>query len=147
MADSREATGAGEREQEDLDGGGYERVALQLMRAVARGERTTLVLNVPNRHTLSGLDTDAVVEVPCAVDANGWRPYATDPLDAHAAGLVATVKAVERTTIEAALSGSYATATKALALHPLVGSVTLAREILDDQLAALPELRAVLVDR
>jgi 6-phospho-beta-glucosidase len=145
MADSRDATGAGEREAEDLDGGGYDRVALRLMRAVARDERTTLVLNVPNRHTLAGLDTDAVVEVPCAVDANGWRPYATDPLDPHASGLVSTMKAVERSTIEAALSGSYATATKALALHPLVGSVTVARGVLDAELAALPELRQVLV--
>ncbi len=144
MADSRDATGAGEREAEDLDGGGYDRVALQLMRAVARDERTTLVLNVPNRHTLSGLDTDAVIEVPCVVDANGWRSSPTAPLDGHAAGLVTTMKAVERTTIEAALSGSYATATKALALHPLVGSVTVARGILDAELAALPELRRVL---
>ncbi len=144
MADSRDATGAGEREAEDLDGGGYDRVALQLMRAVARDERTDLVLNVPNRHTLNGLDTDAVVEVPCVVDAHGWRPSPTPPLDGHAAGLVTTMKAVERTTIEAALSGSYATATKALALHPLVGSVTVAHGILDAELAALPELRRVL---
>jgi 6-phospho-beta-glucosidase len=144
MADSRDATGAGERETEDLDGGGYDRVALELMRAVARDERTTLVLNVPNRHTLAGLDTDAVVEVPCVVDANGWRPFATAPLDPHAFGLVSTVKAVERSTIEAALSGSYTAATKALALHPLVGSVTVARGILDAELGALPELRRVL---
>jgi 6-phospho-beta-glucosidase len=144
MADSREATGAGEREEEDLDGGGYDRVALQLMRAVSRDERTTLVLNVPNRHTLAGLDSDAVVEVPCAVDANGWRPYAAAPLDPHAYGMVTTMKAVERTTIEAAVSGSHATAVKALALHPLVGSVTAARGILDAQLAAVPALRDVL---
>lgn len=144
MAESREATGAGEREQEDLDGGGYDRVALQLMRAVSRDERTTLVLNVPNRHTLAGLDTDAVVEVPCVVDANGWRPYSTAPLDPHAFALVTTMKAVERSTIDAAISGSYTTATRALALHPLVSSVTVARGILDAQLAALPDLRAVL---
>ena len=144
MADSRDAAGAGARDQEDLDGGGYDRVALQLMRAVARDERTSLVLNVPNRHSLPGLDADAVVEVPCQVDANGWRPYALDPLDAHAAGLVATMKAVDRLTIEAADSGSYAAATRALALHPLVGSVTVARGILDTQLASLPELRSVI---
>lgn len=144
MADSREAAGAGERAAEELQGGGYDRIALQLMHAIARDERTTLVLDVPNRHTLPGLDTDAVVEVPCEVDANGWRPFATGALDPHASGLVSTMKAVERTTIEAALSGSYAIATKALALHPLVGSVTVARGILDAQLAALPELRQVL---
>ncbi|QIK68751.1 6-phospho-beta-glucosidase [Nocardioides sp. HDW12B] len=144
MAESREATGSGERDQEDLDGGGYDRVALQLMRAIARDEATTLVLNVPNRGTLPGLDADAVVEVPCSVDARGWRPHPVDPLDPHALGLVTTVKAVERTTVEAALSGSRATATRALALHPLVGSVTVARGILDTQLATLPELRSVL---
>ncbi len=144
MAESREATGSGERDQEDLDGGGYDRVALQLMRAIARDEATTLVLNVPNRGTLPGLDTDAVVEVPCSVDARGWRPHPVDPLDPHALGLVTTMKAVERTTVEAALSASRATATRALALHPLVGSVTVARGILDAQLATLPELRSVL---
>ncbi len=144
MAESREESGAGEREQEDLEGGGYDRVALALMRAIARDERTELVLNVPNGHTLAGLDPDAVVEVPCVVDGNGPRPLATGPLDAHAQGLVTTMKAVERTTIEAALSGSLATATKALALHPLVGSVTVARGILETQLAALPDLRSVL---
>lgn len=144
MAESRDATGAGARDQDDLDGGGYDRVALQLMRAVARDEPTSLVLNVPNRGSLPGLDADAVVEVPCRVDASGWRPHPLDPLDAHSSGLVATMKAVDRLTIEAADSGSYAAATRAVALHPLVGSVSVARGILDAQLAALPELRAVI---
>ena len=53
----------------DLESGGYEQVALALMRAIARDERTTLILNVRNRGTLSVLDADAVVEVPCLVDA------------------------------------------------------------------------------
>ena len=39
MADSRDVTGAGERDEDDLDGGGYDRVALALMRAIARDER------------------------------------------------------------------------------------------------------------
>ena len=35
---------------------------------------------------------------------------------------------------------------KALAIHPLVGSVRTAERILNRELEALPELRAVLVD-
>jgi len=35
-------------------------------------------------------------------------------------------------TVEAAVTGSYATALKALALHPLVPSYGVARQILDD---------------
>ncbi|MEU6665082.1 6-phospho-beta-glucosidase [Streptomyces sp. NPDC046727] len=130
MAENRESAGAGEREADDLSGG-YEKVALALMRAVARDERTTLILNVRNRSTLSVLDADAVVEVPCLVDANGAHPLAADPLPGHATGLVCSVKAVEREVLAAAGSGSRATAVKAFALHPLVDSVTVARRLVE----------------
>ncbi|MET9254769.1 6-phospho-beta-glucosidase [Streptomyces sp. NPDC003717] len=139
MAENRETAGAGEREPEDLSGG-YEKVALALMRAVARDERTTLILNVRNRGTLAALDADAVIEVPCLVDANGAHPLAADPLPAHAAGLVTAVKAVEREVLEAARTGSRAAALRAFALHPLVDSVTVARRLLDGYARAHPGL-------
>lgn len=144
MADSREASGSGERDADDLDGGGYDQVALAVMRAVSTDSRATLVLNVANRGTLPFLDDAAVVEVPCRISAAGPRPIRGSALDLHAQGLVAATKAVERTTIDAAVAGSRSLAVKALALHPLVGSVPVARDILDDQLAALPELARVL---
>ncbi|MFI9602126.1 6-phospho-beta-glucosidase [Streptomyces sp. NPDC004069] len=139
MAENREAAGAGEREADDLSGG-YEKVALALMRAVARDERTTLILNVRNRGTLSVLDADAVVEVPCLVDANGAHPVSVDPLPGHATGLVCAVKAVEREVLAAAGSGRRATAVKAFALHPLVDSVNVARRLVDGYLAVHPGL-------
>ncbi|MFI1417635.1 6-phospho-beta-glucosidase [Streptomyces sp. NPDC020731] len=139
MAENREAAGAGEREAEDLSGG-YEDVALALMRAIARDERTTLILNVRNRGTLSPLDGDAVIEVPCLVDAGGAHPVSVDPLPDHATGLVCAVKAVEREVLAAARSGSRATAVKAFALHPLVDSVHVARRLVDGYTAAHPGL-------
>ncbi|WP_418955367.1 6-phospho-beta-glucosidase [Streptomyces tritici] len=140
MAENRDVAGAGERAEDDLESGGYEQVALALMRAVARDERTTLILNVRNRTTLAGLDADAVVEVPCVVDANGARPLAAEPLPYHAAGLVTAVKAVEREVIAAAASGSRAAAVKAFALHPLVDSLAVARRLLDGYTAVHPGL-------
>ncbi|MCP3818356.1 6-phospho-beta-glucosidase [Streptomyces sp. A3M-1-3] len=131
MAENRAAAGAGEREASDLESGGYEQVALALMRAIAKDERTTLILNVRNRTTLSVLDTDAVIEVPCLVDANGAHPVSVAPLPYHAVGLVTAVKAVEREVMAAAESGSRATAVKAFALHPLVDSVSVARRLVD----------------
>ena len=131
MAANREAAGTGERDEEDLESGGYEKVALALMRAVARDERTTLILNVRNGTTLAALDADAVIEVPCLVDANGAHPVAVSPLPYHAVGLVTAVKAVEREVLAAAESGSRATAVKAFALHPLVDSVTVARRLVE----------------
>ncbi|GAB2713311.1 6-phospho-beta-glucosidase [Streptomyces bullii] len=139
MAENRETAGAGERDEDDLSGG-YEKVALALMRAIARDERTTLILNVRNRTTLSVLDAEAVIEVPCLVDANGAHPVAVDPLPGHATGLVCAVKAVEREVLAAAESGSRATAVKAFALHPLVDSVNVARRLVDGYTSVHPGL-------
>lgn len=139
MAENRETAGAGERDADDLSGG-YEKVALALMRAIARDERTTLILNVRNRGTLSVLDGEAVIEVPCFVDANGAHPVAVDPLPGHATGLVCAVKAVEREVLAAAESGSRATAVKAFALHPLVDSVNVARRLVEGYTAVHPGL-------
>ncbi|MEU3829847.1 6-phospho-beta-glucosidase [Streptomyces sp. SID161] len=139
MAENRESAGAGEREADDLSGG-YEKVALALMRAIARDERATLILNVRNRSTLTALDADAVVEVPCLVDASGAHPLAAAPLPGHATGLVCTVKAVEREVLAAAGSGSRAAAVAAFALHPLVDSVTVARRLLEGYTEVHPGL-------
>ncbi|MGW7263921.1 6-phospho-beta-glucosidase [Streptomyces sp. NPDC054842] len=139
MAENRDAAGAGERDTDDLSGG-YEKVALALMRAIARDERTTLILNVRNRGTLGVLDAEAVIEVPCLVDANGAHPVAVDPLPDHATGLVCSVKAVEREVLAAAESGSRATAVKAFALHPLVDSVNVAHRLVDGYTKAHPGL-------
>ncbi|MCX5394241.1 6-phospho-beta-glucosidase [Streptomyces sp. NBC_00094] len=135
MAANREAAGIGERAEEDLESGGYEKVALALMRAVARNERATLILNVRNGSTLAALDADAVIEVPCFVDANGAHPVSVAPLPYHAVGLVTAVKAVEREVLSAVESGSRATAVKAFALHPLVDSVAVARRLVENYTA------------
>ncbi|MFG2216092.1 6-phospho-beta-glucosidase [Streptomyces sp. NPDC048685] len=140
MSENREVAGVGERDGSDLESGGYEQVALALMRAVARNERTSLILNVRNRTTLPVLDADAVIEVPCLVDANGAHPVAVDPLPYHAVGLVTAVKAVERAVLDAAASGSRATAVKAFALHPLVDSVTVAGRLVDGYIKVHPQL-------
>jgi 6-phospho-beta-glucosidase len=131
MAENRAAGGGWERDPHDLDGGGYDRVALALMRAIAHDERTVLILNVPGGGAVSFLDPDAVVEVPCEVGAFGARPLPVAPPDAHQAGLMLAVKSVERAAIEAAATGSRAAALRALVLHPLVDSAAAASRILD----------------
>jgi len=118
------------RDAADIEGGGYEGVALAIMGAIARNERSTMILNVRNGSAVPGLPPDAVVEVPCTVDADGPHPLATLPLAGHQLGLVQQVKAVEQLTIEAARSRSAPLALKAFALHPLVDSVSTARVLL-----------------
>ncbi len=123
---------------------GYEGVALGVMAAVARNERATMILNVRGGGALPGFDPTAVVELPSMVDANGAHPLATAPADLHQLGLMAQVKAVERLIIEAATTGSVSAAERAFALHPLVDSVTVARDLVRGYTEAIPEVAAVL---
>ncbi|WP_433270255.1 6-phospho-beta-glucosidase [Actinosynnema sp. CS-041913] len=131
----REATYM-KQERDSLEGGGYEHVALKLMRAIADDERATLILNVRNGSTLSILDDSAIVEVPCTVDATGATPLPVSPLPDHAAGLVMSVKAVDRLVME----GTRQAALKAFGLHPLIDSVPTAKNLLDTYARRHPEL-------
>lgn len=140
MATNRDSVGMGERNADDLVSGGYENVAIALMRGIAYDEHSRLILNVPNAGTIAWLDDDAVVEVPCIVDATGAHPIPGAQVPDFGRGLVTTVKYVERETIEAGLGGSRAAALRALAHHPLVDSVRVARALLDSARAAFPEL-------
>lgn len=139
-AGNRAAAGGFERAEADLTSGGYEGVALAIMRAIARDEPATLILNTPNAGRLTELPPDAVIEAPCAVAAQGVRPLPLDPLPAYARGLVTTVKQVERWTIEAAATGSARAARLALTHHPLVDSARVAAALLADYRAAFAEL-------
>jgi 6-phospho-beta-glucosidase len=132
-----------EREEADL-AGGYEGVALELMGAIARDEPATLILDVRNGSTVPGLPADAVVEVPCVVDARGPRPLPAALLDGAMLGLAQQVKAVDELAIAAARNRSPGLALKAFALHPLVDSVGTARVRLEGYRTRFPEVGAVL---
>ena len=154
-----EARAAGERRDEtDLAGGGYERVALAVMRALSGGGAAELILNTPNTTSdagggaaapaIPGLAADAVVEVPCRVTPDGVVPLAQErPAPAQLA-LLRQVKDVERLVVAAtsrdagsAGPGRREAAVAAFAGHPLVGSADLAARLLAGYEDAFPELQ------
>ena len=137
MAEARSAAGD---HAEPEAGGGYESEAMAVLEAMALNTRAVLILNTANRTSLPFLDQRAVVEVPSVVGRAGPVPLAAGDVPVHARALIELMKEVERTTIDAALTGSTALAVKALALHPLVPSVSVAREILDGYRRRLPAL-------
>ncbi len=130
LAEARSASGGWQRDADDLDGGGYDRVALALMRAIATDRPTRLILNVRSAGTVAALPDDAVVETVCEVTGSGARPLPGAAPGAAELGLMLQVKAAERATIAAATTGSRRAALRALALHPLVDSPAVADRIL-----------------
>jgi 6-phospho-beta-glucosidase len=141
MAAERIAAGAEADHDDGGDPGGYEGEAMAVVEAIANNTRAIMILNTANRSALPFLDERAVVEVPAIVGRSGPVPVAVGPVPGHAQALVSAIKDVERTTIEAALTGSAELALRALALHPLVPSVSVAREIFAGYRERLPELQ------
>jgi len=164
-----EARTSGERRDEtDLAGGGYERVALAAMRALSGGGAADLILNTRNAVTTAGsvgpepasadpeagsagsgaqvvpavpgLPADAVVEVPCRVTPDGAGPVPQDRPGPAQLELLRRVKDVERLVVEAATTGRREAALAAFARHPLVDSDDLAGKLLAGYEAAFPEL-------
>jgi 6-phospho-beta-glucosidase len=140
MAEARAAAGDGSEHAQD-ENSGYESEAMAVLEAIALNTRAVLILNTANRSSIPVLDERAVVEVPAVVGRAGPVPIATGPVPVHAGGLMMQMKDVERTTIDAALTGSRELAVKALALHPLVPSVATARAIFDGYRDRLPALK------
>ncbi|QTE28730.1 family 4 glycosyl hydrolase [Pengzhenrongella sicca] len=81
-----------------------------------------------------------MIEVGCAVDADGVHPWPVAPVEGHMLGLMSQVKAAEQLTIGAALEGSAELAWKAFGLHPLVDSVAVGRSLLSGYTQAFPDL-------
>ena len=142
MAAERLAAGVEADHDDGGDGGGYEGEAMAVVEAIVNNTRAIMILNTANRSALPFLDERAVVEVPCIVGRTGPQPVAVGSVPAHAQALMTAIKDVERTTIQAAQTGSADLAIRALALHPLVPSVQTARDIFAGYREQLPELEA-----
>ncbi len=121
---------------EERGGAFYSDAAAALVASLHAGTGDVQVVNLPNAGAIPNLPDDDVVEIAARIDASGAHAIATDPLAPEMAGLVQHAKAYERLTIDAATSGSRATALKALLANPLVGDYERARPLLDALLAA-----------
>lgn len=141
MASNRAATSDNfARAAEDLTGGGYEQVALAIMKALANDDPSIIIVNRPNGQRISWLAENDVIEASCLVDGRGIHPLPVSDLPLNFAGLVSQIKHVEKCTIAASLAPDYQMAWQAMANHPLIDSVKVAREVLDDFIRTDPNL-------
>lgn len=142
MAESRPEEERTNREASDIEGGGYQQVALDLMTALLGGKEATMILNVANRGTVPQLPDDAVIEVACTVSGAGVVPKKVAPVTGEMLGLLQQVKAVERLTIAASKERDETLAWRALAAHPLVDSITVAKQLFETYREQIPGVAA-----
>lgn len=115
---------------------GYERIGVDVMRAIRCHQPTVMPLDVANRGSIDGLEASDAVEVPSVIDANGGRPLAVGAVPAAVRDLFFQVKDYERLTVEAAREGSMTLAVDALAANPLVRDRALAQALAEEYRAA-----------
>jgi 6-phospho-beta-glucosidase len=121
-------------------GANYSQAAVAVILGLAGQPARTEIANVANRGAISDLPADCVVEIPVALSSAGATGVRCGSLPDGVRGLVQAVKAYEQLTIEAAIEGDRKLALQALAAHPLVLSLSVARALLEDLLEAHREL-------
>jgi 6-phospho-beta-glucosidase len=115
---------------------GYDKIALQTVRAIRGNSGALIPLNVRNAGNLPELEDEDAVEVTCAVNANGALPLHTGRAPDAVRDLLVQVKEYERLTVRAAIARDTTLAERALARNPLIASPELARRLVAAMVAA-----------
>jgi 6-phospho-beta-glucosidase len=121
---------------EERGGAWYSEAAAMLVESLQLSRGDVQIVNVRNAGAIPNLDAGAVVEVPCRITRSGAEPLPQRPLPPEMLGLVEQVKAYERLTVAAALSGDRGDALRALMANPLTGGYETAAPMLDALLEA-----------
>lgn len=134
--------------QLDLRGGAkYSLVAISLIDAIVNDRQEVHIVDVKNNGALSFMEPDDVVELASVVGADGAKPIPMPHFhNEHIEEMMRTVKAYERHTVKAAVTGDEEEALRALLIHPLVGDFHAAKNCFDEMKEAhakyLPQFAA-----
>lgn len=108
---------------------GYAGVAFNYIESVVNNRPIDLALCLPNKGAIEGLDDDDVVEVTCMVDRDGAKPVPIGAMPEDEYLLTRMMKRYEKLTVAAVRERSLELGTMALMQHPLVGSYSLAKQL------------------
>ncbi|MEM1989954.1 MAG: hypothetical protein QW782_04905 [Candidatus Bathyarchaeia archaeon] len=89
-------------------------------------------VNIPNMGCISGLPDEAVVEIPAIVGPFGFRGVNVGRLPKGIETILQQRVYQQELTVEAALSGDREIALQALALDPMVPTLSVAKKLLDE---------------
>jgi len=114
---------------DERGGAYYSEAAIALVAGLLGESGTVQVANVRNAGTLPFLPPEAVIEVPCRVDASGAHPLPVAPIAPLQGGLIAHVAAYEELAVQAAVLGGVERVEDALIAHPLIGQTEPAQKL------------------
>jgi 6-phospho-beta-glucosidase len=118
------------------DSEGYAGVMMDFAEALVSDSHKEIILSVPNNGSVDGFNDGDVMEVTCTVDKDGAHPAQIGKVPEEMYLLMRVVKLYEKLSVQAAFTKSKDLAVKALMVHPLVNSYSLAKSLVKDYLEA-----------
>ena len=119
-----------------LEKGVHGTYIVELASSIIRNENRTFIIITPNNGIIPNLPPEAMVEVPCLVNANGVTPLHMGNIPTFYKGLLENQYAYECLTVDALLNGDRDAALKALVLNRTVTDTGRAKGILEDLIRA-----------
>lgn len=119
-----------------IEAGEHAEFVVDLARALAFNTYERMLLIVPNQGAIVNVDPTAMVEVPCLVSRRGPEPLCMGAIPQFQKGMIEQQVAVEKLVVEAWMEKSYQKLWQAIALSATVPSAGVAKQILDDLIAA-----------
>ncbi|MGJ3237565.1 MAG: glycoside hydrolase [Anaerolineae bacterium] len=107
-------------------------MAVEVMRGLVTHDASVHTLNIPNRSAIQGFADDRVVEVPARLEIKGATPLAQDALPSDVAGLLYMLAEYQWLAADAIWNGDRDALKRALASNPLVLSLPLAEDLLNE---------------
>lgn len=120
-------------------GAHYSDAACEIINSIYNNKGTLMVVSTRNNGAIDDVPYDSAIEVTSVIRAHGAEPVNFGKFPPAQRGLLQVMKAMEELTIEAAVTGDYATALQAFTLNPLVPSGDIAQTVLDELLEAHKE--------
>ncbi|EKG5597254.1 6-phospho-beta-glucosidase [Listeria monocytogenes] len=120
-------------------GAHYSDAACEIINSIYNNKGTVMVVSTRNNGAIDDVPYDSAVEITSVIRAHGAEPINFGKFPPAQRGLLQVMKSMEELTIEAAVTGDYATALQAFTSNPLVPSGDLAKTILDEMLEAHKE--------
>jgi len=114
----------------------YATAAVSVAESIICDKRDLHVVAAKNKGAVPFMDDDDVVEVLCRLGKDGIAPQRVSVYNEYVVGLMRAVKAYEKLTVRAALTGNRDIALAALMAHPLVGDIAKAAPLLEEMLEA-----------
>ena len=121
---------------EQRGGAYYSDAACSLINSIYNDKKDIQVVNTKNKGAIPSLAYDDAVEISCVITKEGPMPLALGHLPIGVQGLISQIKAFERLSGKAAVTGDYNIALQALTINPLTPSDEMAKILIDELLVA-----------